>query len=173
MLERGVGGRGPTAPPPVFYWSLNPTTTGGGQIILNHYYCPPPPNFFTFRHYCIVSSSTLKLVVHTITTLHTRYMTKISSSRIWLRPKSSLQIPFTDYTIFLLERCSGIQFDVFQPLIQVILFEIDCAIFYTNLHELFCQFISWTNWVNSGKFMVNCWYLVKLWLIWKNFKTFS
>ena len=33
----------------------------------------------------------------------------------------------------------------------------DCAIFYTNLHELFCQFISWTNWVNSGKFMDNCW----------------
>ena len=32
-------------------------------------------------------------------------------------------------------------------------FEIDCAIFYTNLHELFCQFISWTIWVNSGKFM--------------------
>ena len=22
---------------------------------------------------------------------------------------------------------------------------------------LFCQFISWTNWVNSGKFMENCW----------------
>ena len=40
---------------------------------------------------------------------------------------------------------------------QVILFEIDCAIFYTNLHELFCQFRSWTNWVNSGKFMDNCW----------------
>ena len=39
--------------------------------------------------------------------------------------------------------------------IQVILFEINCAIFYTNLHELFCQFISWTNWVNSGKFMDN------------------
>ena len=37
-------------------------------------------------------------------------------------------------------------------LLQVILFEIICAIFYTNLHELFCQFISWTNWVNSGKF---------------------
>ena len=36
--------------------------------------------------------------------------------------------------------------------------KIDCAIFYTNLlHELFCQFISWTNWVNSGKFMDNCW----------------
>ena len=30
-------------------------------------------------------------------------------------------------------------------------------IVYTNLHELFCQFISWTNWVNSGKFMDNCW----------------
>ena len=40
--------------------------------------------------------------------------------------------------------------------LQVILFEIDCAIFYTNLHELFGQFISWTNWVNSGKFMDNC-----------------
>ena len=41
--------------------------------------------------------------------------------------------------------------------VQVIIFEIDCAIFYTNLHELFCQFISWTNWVNSGKFMDNYW----------------
>ena len=41
--------------------------------------------------------------------------------------------------------------------VQVILFEIDCTIFYTNLHELFCEFISWTNWVNSGKFMDNCW----------------
>ena len=40
--------------------------------------------------------------------------------------------------------------------LQVILFEIDCAVFYTNLHELFCQFISLTNWVNSGKFMDNC-----------------
>ena len=29
--------------------------------------------------------------------------------------------------------------------------------FYTNLHELFRQFISRTNWVNSGKFMDNCW----------------
>ena len=28
---------------------------------------------------------------------------------------------------------------------------------YTNLHEWFCQLISWTNWVNSGKFMDNCW----------------
>ena len=24
-------------------------------------------------------------------------------------------------------------------------------------HELFCQFISWINWVNSGKFIDNCW----------------
>ena len=45
----------------------------------------------------------------------------------------------------------------YQLMVQVILFEIDCAIFKTNLHELFCQFISWTNWVNSGKFMDNCW----------------
>ena len=29
--------------------------------------------------------------------------------------------------------------------------------FFTNLHELFCQFISWTNWVNSGKCMDHCW----------------
>jgi hypothetical protein len=29
--------------------------------------------------------------------------------------------------------------------------------FYPNLHELFCHVISWTNWVNSGKFMDNCW----------------
>ena len=41
--------------------------------------------------------------------------------------------------------------------VQVILFEIVCPIFYTYLHELFCQFINWTNWVNSGKFMDNCW----------------
>ena len=40
---------------------------------------------------------------------------------------------------------------------QVILFEIYCAIFYTNLHELFCQFISWKNWVYSGRFIDNCW----------------
>ena len=31
------------------------------------------------------------------------------------------------------------------------------SIFYTDLHELYCQLISWTNWVNSGKFMDNCW----------------
>ena len=55
--------------------------------------------------------------------------------------------------------------------LQVILFEIDCAILYTNLHELFCQFISWTNWVNSGKFIAE--YHVKLWLIWKKFTTIS
>ena len=29
-----------------------------------------------------------------------------------------------------------------ETTVQVILFEIDCTIFYTNLHELFCQFIS-------------------------------
>ena len=39
--------------------------------------------------------------------------------------------------------------------VQVILFEIDCAIFFTNLHELLCQFISYC--VNSGKFMNNSW----------------
>ena len=44
-----------------------------------------------------------------------------------------------------------------RTIVQVILFEIDCATFYIDLHELFCQFISWTNWVNSGKSMDNCW----------------
>ena len=33
------------------------------------------------------------------------------------------------------------------------LFEIDYTIFYTNLHKLFCQFISWTNCVKSGKLL--------------------
>ena len=52
--------------------------------------------------------------------------------------------------------------------IQIIPFEIDCAIFYTSLHELFYQFISWTNWVNLWTIAE---YHVKLWLIWKKFKT--
>ena len=41
--------------------------------------------------------------------------------------------------------------------VQVILFEIDCAIFYTNSLKFFFQFISWTILVNSGKFMDNGW----------------
>ena len=45
----------------------------------------------------------------------------------------------------------------FFLVVQVILFEIDCAIFYTNFHELFCQFIKWTKFGNSGKSMDNCW----------------
>ena len=50
--------------------------------------------------------------------------------------------------------------------IQIIPFEIDCAIFYTSLHELFYPFISWTNWVNLWTIAE---YHVKLWLIWKKF----
>ena len=34
--------------------------------------------------------------------------------------------------------------------------------FYTNLHELFCHFISWANWINSGKFMDNCWISIQV-----------
>ena len=38
--------------------------------------------------------------------------------------------------------------------LQVILFEIDCVIFYTNLHELFCQyfflFLVWTFWEHNN-----------------------
>ena len=33
-------------------------------------------------------------------------------------------------------------FDTWKELLQVILFEIDCAIFHKNLHELFCHFKS-------------------------------
>ena len=53
-----------------------------------------------------------------------------------------------------------------QIKVQVILFEIDCAIFYTNLHELLGQFISWANWVNLWTIAE---YHVKLWLIWNFF----
>ena len=42
---------------------------------------------------------------------------------------------------------------------------------FIHLHELFFQFISWTNLVNSGKFIIK--YYVKLWLIWKRFTTIS
>jgi hypothetical protein len=52
--------------------------------------------------------------------------------------------------VFSIRLCSY-HFQTLGLVVQVILIEIDCAIFYTNLHELFCQeFISWTNWVNSG-----------------------
>ena len=37
-----------------------------------------------------------------------------------------------------------------KNMVQVILFEIDCAIFYTNLHELFCQYLHKLN--KLGKF---------------------
>ena len=50
--------------------------------------------------------------------------------------------------------------------ITVILFEINCAIFYSNLHLHFCQFVSWTNWTIAE-------YHVKVWLIWKNLTTIS
>ena len=52
-------------------------------------------------------------------------------------------------------------------LVQVTLYEINCAIFYTNWNELFCLFISWTNCVNSGKFMDNCWILCQVMAVMK------
>ena len=58
----------------------------------------------------------------------------------------------------------------FPPKLQVILFEIDCATFYTNLHELFCHFTSWTNRVNLRTIAE---YHVKLWPIWKKFTMIS
>ena len=61
-----------------------------------------------------------------------------------------------DYKLFLEKRrwyVTWQQTFVHLRSVQVILFEIDCVIFYTNLHELFCQFISWTNWVYSSRIM--------------------
>ena len=45
-------------------------------------------------------------------------------------------------------------------ILQVILFEIDWAIFYANLHELSVH--DWTNWVTSGKFMDIWWILCQV-----------
>ena len=54
-----------------------------------------------------------------------------------------------------------LQFDVSEWASLILRWMIFCTgysfwdrlrIFYTNLHELFCQFISWTNSVNYGKF---------------------
>ena len=57
--------------------------------------------------------------------------------------------------------------------VQVILFAIDCTIFFTNLHKLFCQFVNWTNWVNFGKFMDNCWISCQVMVDIKKFMTIS
>ena len=48
---------------------------------------------------------------------------------------------FTEKPQLALNCCSEKQMESGNR-VQVILFEIDCAIFYTDLHELLCQFIS-------------------------------
>ena len=75
--------------------------------------------------------------------------------------KKSLKVKIRDFIIkqkkikTSLAYCLGI---TTKSYLHVILFEMDCTIIYTNLHELFCQFISWRNCrVNSGKFIDNCW----------------
>ena len=42
-------------------------------------------------------------------------------------------------------------------------------LFYANLYGLFCQFVSWTNWVNSGRFMNDCWISCHVMVDMKNF----
>ena len=86
------------------------------------------------------------------------------------RPSTILKLQ--KYIIYILFYVSEVKISLLliKHKLQVILFEINCAIFYTNLHELFSQFISWTNWVNSGKFMDNHWIA---WLIWKKFTKIS
>ena len=65
------------------------------------------------------------------------------------------------YILYSVTQCSQTlpkySFQINLLSLQVILFEIDCVIFCMNRHELFCQFISWTNWVNFSKFRDNCW----------------
>ena len=48
-------------------------------------------------------------------------------------------------------------FDASWTAYRLFFLKSDCAIFFTNLHELYCQFISWKNSLNSGKFMDSCW----------------
>ena len=80
--------------------------------------------------------------------------TKKTISTTWARVARSQKIALCikNYPLFY----KNLQLRVYTSA-QIILYEIDCAIFYKKLHELFCQFISWKNWVNSGKFMDNCW----------------
>ena len=69
------------------------------------------------------------------------------------------------HTYFLIPFCSPVTLSTTQKLntsalatlYRLFFVRSIAQFFYTNLPELFCQFISWTNWVNSGKFMDNCW----------------
>ena len=92
----------------------------------------------------------------------------VSESKLWPHPGDSLMTPSQPELV-----CQAMGLEVAEITseeerialqemtsrfwVQVILFEIDCAIFYTNLHKLFCHLISWTSWVNSGELMNNCW----------------
>ena len=68
-------------------------------------------------------------------------------------------------TVFQFQTCKVRNFqnwDRFQtnklfPLYRLFFLRLIAQFFYTNLHELFCQFIHWTNWVNSGKSKDNIW----------------
>ena len=46
---------------------------------------------------------------------------------------------------------------VFHKYYRLFFLRLIAQLFTKILHELFCQFISWTNWVYSGKFLDNCW----------------
>ena len=46
---------------------------------------------------------------------------------------------------------------VFHKYYRLFFLRLIAQLFTKILHELFCQFISWTNWVYSGKFLYNCW----------------
>ena len=54
----------------------------------------------------------------------------------------SLQALHLVFSISIRNKYTSHFFEILSYVVQVILFEIDCAIFYSNLPELFCQFIS-------------------------------
>ena len=67
------------------------------------------------------------------------------------------------FKIFVLYTCINFQSWIFFMVINHMLESTGYSFwdrlrnFLQKLHELFCQFINWTNWINSGKFIVNCW----------------
>ena len=61
---------------------------------------------------------------------------KIGWNSDYVNPNSQAYRVLEDESVYAVSMISLVGF------LQVILFEINCAFFYTNLHELFCQFIS-------------------------------
>ena len=63
-------------------------------------------------------------------------------AKILMNVSKIKQVPVGHMETALILKVASIALATLVLLLQVILFEIDCTIFYTNFHELFCQFIS-------------------------------